>query len=450
MATIAGALNRIKQDLEPLIPRQGILDACQQADHQWRDRLLDPVTTIHLFVLQILNYNTAIRHLRHLVKFPLNASAYCKARIRLPLAVFQDLLRRSAAAVNSTLQPPASFCGLRAFLVDGSSSICPDTPALRKAFGQPTGQKKGCGFPVPKLLGLFDAFTGLIQEMLVLPLFTHEQSRVWTLHPMLKEGDLLIGDRGFCSYWHLAMLAARKVQGLFRLHHRMIVDFRPHRKPGRKGQTGKPTSRYVKRLGKHDQLVEWRKPAQRPKWMSLAQHAAMPPTLIVRELRYELAGRGQRTRVVTIVTTLLDPLLYPKESIAWMYGIRWRVETHFGQLKTTLKMRKIKCRTVEGARKELAIYCLVYNLVHAVMLKAAEQQHTTPDRISFLDTVRWLLSAQVAEELPDLVVNPARPDRHEPRAIKDLQDTYRKMVRSRAYLRRHPNCREATRRNKKP
>jgi hypothetical protein len=431
------------------MPEEAILKACQETGHRWRQRKLGPVATVPLFILQVLHGNTAIRHLRHLTKGPLNAAAYCKARMRLPLAVLQSLLRTTAEAAPPALQRPADWCGLRPYLVDGSSTLCPDEKPLRKAFGQPTGQKKGCGFPVPKLLGLFDAFTGLIQELLVLPLFTHEQSKVWQLHPLLQADDLLVGDRGFCSFGHLALLTQRGVQGLFRLHQRMIVSFRPHRKPARKGQKGKPTSRFLQRLGQRDQLVEWVKPKARPRWMSVEQYASLPATLRVREIRFPLVCKGQRTRCVTVVTTLLDPVRYPKEKIAELYHVRWRVETHFGQLKTTLKMRRIKCQTVAGVKKELVVYCLVYNLVHAVMLEGAARQHTTPDRISFVDTLRWLLSAEVGEELPDLVANPVRADRHEPRVIKDLQDTYRKMTKSRSYLRKYPNSRYGTRRSAK-
>ena len=70
------------------------------------------------------------------------------------------------------------------------------------------------------------------------------------------------------------------------------------------------------------------------------------------------------------------------------------------------------------------------------MVKAAQQQGVTPDRISFIDTIPWLLTAAVSEEIPRLVVNPRRPDRHEPRVIKDLQDTYRKITRLRRELRK--------------
>jgi len=171
-----------------------------------------------------------------------------------------------------------------------------------------------------------------------------------------------------------------------------------------------------------------------------AEFDALPAELLVRELRYHLTGRGRRTRVVTIATTLLDPALYPKEKVAELYGLRWSVETHFAELKTTLRMRRVKSHTPDGVRKELAVYCLVYNLVRAVMVRAAARQGTTPDRVSFIDALRWLLSAATpGEEVAALVINPRREGRHEPRVVKDLQDTYRKMTLPRAQMRRRPD-----------
>jgi hypothetical protein len=99
-------------------------------------------------------------------------------------------------------------------------------------------------------------------------------------------------------------------------------------------------------------------------------------------------------------------------------------------------MRKVKSKTAQGVQKELVVYALVYNLVHAVMLRAAQSQGVGPERISFIDAVRWLLSAQPGESLPDLLVNPRRPDRHEPRVVKDREDTYTKMTRPRRELRK--------------
>ncbi len=250
--------------------------------------------------------------------------------MRLPLGVLRSLLRDSAAHAGTASSSSCRWCGLRVLLVDGSSTIAPDTPASQRAFGQPSNQKPGCGLPVPKLLALFDALSGMVLEALCLPLCTHEQSSVWRLHPMLGPGDLLVGDRGFCSYVHLAMLHLRGTLALFRMHQRQIVDFRPNRKPRRKGQRGRPRSRVVRRLGKHDQLVAWVKPEKAPKWMTMlaAQFERLPAELQVRELRYHLQGRGRRTRVVTIATTLLDPALYPRDKVAELYGLRWSVEMH--------------------------------------------------------------------------------------------------------------------------
>lgn len=439
MASIARPLARIKDDVRAFVPDESIRRACRDAGHRWRERRLGPAETVHLFVLQVIHCNTAIRHLRHLAGRAVNAAAYCKARMRLPLGVLRSLLRESSAGAS----PSSSdrWCGLRVLLADGSSTVAPDTPESQRAFGQPPNQKPGCGFPVPKVLALFDAFSGMVLEALCLPLFTHEQSGVWRLHPMLGPGDLLVGDRGFCSYVHLAMLHLRGVAGLFRMHQRRVVDFRRGRRPRRKGERGRPRSRVVRRLGPGDQVVAWAKPEQVPKWMKMmaARFASLPSELHVRELRYRLAGRGRRTRVVTVATTLLDPALYPRDKVAELYGLRWSVETHFAELKTTLRMRRVKSQTPDGVRKELAVYCLVYNLVRAVMLRAAARQGTTPDRVSFVDALRWLLSAAApGEDVAPLVINPRREGRDEPRVIKNLRDDYRKMTLPRAQMRTRP------------
>ena len=90
MASISSTLERIKQDLEPFLPRAVITGACEQAGHTWREREYGPVRTIHLFILQVLCFNTAMNHLRFLAKEVVKAPAYCRARMRLPLAVLQQ------------------------------------------------------------------------------------------------------------------------------------------------------------------------------------------------------------------------------------------------------------------------------------------------------------------------------------------------------------------------
>ncbi|HWE97341.1 MAG TPA: transposase [Tepidisphaeraceae bacterium] len=256
------------------------------------------------------------------------------------------------------------------------------------------------------------------------------------MHEALRAGDVLLADRGFCSFMHVAMLLKSSADAVFRLHQRQIVDFtpgRPHRRKGGKFKRGMPTSRFVRRLGREDQVVAWARP-KRPGWMGEARYALMPEWVEVRELRYRVAAKGRRTRVVTVVTTLLDPMRYPKAKVAALYGLRWRVETNFRHLKTTMKMEQLKCQTADGVLKELMVFVLVYNLIRAAMVMAGERQGVDPDRISFIDTERWLRSqcTPPARKGPtDLVVNPVRPDRWSRRVIKRRIKPYDLMNRPR-------------------
>ena len=167
-----------------------------------------------------------------------------------------------------------------------------------------------------------------------------------------------------------------------------------------------------------------------------AQFAALPRTLQVRELRYRIVEKGRRTRLVTIATTLLDPMRYPKREIARLYGLRWEIETNFRHLKITMKMDHLKCRTVDGVLKELMIYVLVYNLVRAAMLLAAKRQGVADaNRMSFIDALRWITSVLAVQKdgtPPDLIVNRKRVGRSCPRVKKKRMKAYDLMNKPRA------------------
>jgi hypothetical protein len=146
--------------------------------------------------------------------------------------------------------------------------------------------------------------------------------------------------------------------------------------------------------------------------------------LCVRELRYRVAQAGFRTQTVTLVTTLLEAALYPAEALAELYGLRWHVETNLRHLKQTMGLDVLHCKRLAGVMKELTVFALVYNLVRVVMLEAAKRQGVALARISFVDALRWLSTARPGEPLPPLVVNPHRPDRVEPRAVKRRPKPY--------------------------
>lgn len=437
---IASALRGLRNDLDACLDEAAVHDACRQAGHRWRDCLLTPVAILRWFIVQVTHGNTALAHVSLLAGRSFTDAAFCQARARLPLAVYQAVLRGLTTALAPDTRTHGTWRGHRTFLVDGSSFSMPDTPELRAQFGTSGRAKPGCSFPVARILALFHAGTGTLLEVLATPLRAHEMASVDGVHAHLGRGDVLVGDRGFCSFLHLAMLAARGAHAVIRMHHRQIVDFTEHRphvgRDATQGAKGIPRSRWLRRLGERDQVVEWSKPTRRPPWLAEEQFAALPATLMLRELRYDVGRPGYRTRSVTLVTTLTDAEAYPAESLAELYGMRWRVELYLRHLKTTMRMDVLKCRTVEGVLKELTVYALVYNLVRAVMLEAAGRQGREVERVSFVDALRWLAGAGADEELPGLVVNPDRPGRVEPRVVKRRPKKFMWMTRTRAEWRK--------------
>ncbi|MEJ7640272.1 MAG: hypothetical protein WKF75_20475 [Singulisphaera sp.] len=98
----------------------------------------------------------------------------------------------------------------------------------------------------------------------------------------------------------------------------------------------------------------------------------------------------------------------------------------------------LKCKSVDGIRKELATYALAYNLVRLSALEGARRAGVGPSRISFIDALRWLATTAVRgwSGPPDLVVNPHRPGRVEPRVRKRRPKAYPLMTKPRGVLRK--------------
>ena len=443
VASVTAVLRRFKTEWATQLQPEAIIGACEEAGYtSWRDRVLTPVTTVQLFLLQILHGNTACSHLPHLSGLRFTAAAYCQARARLPVRFFDLLLERFGRAVQRSALDEGRWHGHRTFRVDGSGCSMPDTPALQDAFGQSTEQRPGCGFPVAHLLGLFHAGTGVLLKLVVAPLLTHDLAQVQQVHPLLAPGDVLVADRGLCSYAHLALLVQAGVHAVLRVGARQIVDFTPGRpfvRPsGRRTSAvkGVPRSRWLKALGVHDQLVAWLKPKTCPSWLTREALAALPETLVLREVRYHIDRPGFRTRQITLVTTLLDAEIYRVADLAELYRQRWQVETALAHLKTTMRMDVLHCKTVPGVLKELTVFAIVYNLVRMVMWHSAILQHIAVERISFLDALRWLGTPSTGMPLIALIVNPKRPHRVEPRVKKRRPKSFPLMIKPRQELRR--------------
>jgi hypothetical protein len=350
-----------------------------------------------------------------------NTSAYCQARRRLPEHLLQQLWESLAQRLEAAVPVAQRWHGLRVGVVDGTGLSMPDTSANQRLYPQPSGQKPGCGFPVIKLVALFSLATGAVHAFAKGGLRkNHERNLFHELwHVVVAGFQLLLGDRGFCSFADMYLLKMKGVDSVFRLHQGRHVNWR-------KG----------KKLGQHDRLVQWRKPHKRPNWLSPQQFAALPELWTVRMLKFQIQVRGFRTRAVTLATTLLDPVAFPAADIAELYGRRWSVELFLRHNKTTLRMDVLRCLSPEMIQREIHTHWIAYNLIRTLICDAAQTRNMPVSRISFkgaLDIVRqWLPALHAAAANPkrfrrlyrvllltlaqDLV--PLRPNRSEPRAVK--------------------------------
>ena len=304
--------------------------------------------------------------------------AYCRARQRLPLSEFPKALAATAQGADGLAPTLPRLKGRCLKAIDGTALTLMDTPKNRQAY--PAVQcPEGPGFPMMRVVVLFSFLSGAIAAMAQGSLAVSELALLHGLTSQLAKGDILVGDRGFGCYPVLALL--QQVFG---------VDFigrTTRRVDGR---------RRLKRLGRNDWLVEWKKGRKPSPWMSLAQWTGLPTHLTLRAVKGSLYVKGFRVRQVTVITTLLDAELYPPREILQAYLRRWRLEMCLDDLKTTLHMDLLRSRSPEMAQKEVYTRLIAHNLVRCTMAQAAAEHAVPLDRISFkgsLDAVRQFSQA---------------------------------------------------------
>jgi hypothetical protein len=446
MAAFDLALSCVRDGTDDFLLPEHINQLALSGNQSFRNTTLTPGNTLRLFVQQVAHGNIACSAVHRLADTRFSDTAWCQARNRLPVDLIQSMLeslveraRRELDQANDVGDETYRWRGHRLHVIDGTSDSMPDTPELRDHYGVPGACRPGLGFPTAHLMLMMDLASGLLVDCIDSPLRTHDASVAARTHRQLQAGDIVLGDDAFGTYMHLALLLRANLHAIMPSHHRRIVDFTPDRphvpkhRNTQKKSAGKPRSRIVRTLGGEDQIVELFKPPKRPDWMAQSQWEQIPESITVREIRRVVKRRGFRPITVTITTTLLDPKLYPADELIELRLTRWMIETNIRHLKMTLGMDVLKCKTLEGVRKERLVFLLVYNLIRLVMLRAARRQKVNVNRLSFADTLAWLRYGDLSV-YPKLKINPLRPGRLEPRVIKRQKKEFPYMTRLRAEL----------------
>lgn len=363
-----------------LLTSPDLFDALEASLPEHRERLFPPTETLSMFMAQALKPDrscqgivddVAVKRLLHgLPLCSTKTGAYCKARQRPPLKMVSAMTTMTGNLISGKVPGRWTWRGRRVRLVDGTTVTLSDTPANQATYPQQCGQKPGLGFPICRIVGITCLSSGALLNA-VMGKFkgkgSGEQALLRTLLDTLKTGDLLLGDAFYATYFLLAELRVRGVDAVFEQHgaRQRTTDFC-------RG----------KNLGSRDHLITLTKPKIRPEWMTVEQYESAPTTLTVREL--EVGGK-------VVVTTLLCPKSTSKTDLKTLYKRRWHVELDMRNIKTTLGMETLSCKTPQMGEKEMWVYLLAYNLIRLIMLQSALLADVLPRSLSFKHTVQlWL------------------------------------------------------------
>lgn len=443
------SLSQLGEYFSKFIPRQllsptssGILS---------RQRLLSKENTFWAFFSQVLDADggcqEVVRKLQALAVMkskPLpssSTSAYCQARKKIDLQSLEAILQHTSEQLQ--IAPDDTLLnGRRVIVVDGTGVSMPDTIDNQNVWPQQSQQKPGCGFPQATICACFALQTGALLSYEVGNKKSHELPMLRKQWDTFKSGDIFLGDKGFCSYFDLSSFKARGVDSVITLARRHPVT----------------ADESIKVLGKDDLLIQWKKPV-RSKASSYSQEdwESLPERLLLRQIKVTVNQPSFRVNEFYIITTLLDAEKYPSSEIADLYFQRWDVELFFRDIKTTMSMDILRCKTPDMIHKEIVMHLIAYNCIRCLIIEAAEKKGAEVRRISFKGSVQalrqWephlnqaITSLQERTRLIKLLyesiagnIVPYRPGRSEPRAVKRRPKPYQLLTAPRHEMKEIPH-----------
>jgi hypothetical protein len=413
-----------------------LLEALEALLPEFRERKYPPTVTLAMFLGQVLSADGSLQNavneamvnrvLTGLEAGSVNTGPYSDARKRLPTEMVRGLVRYTADLLNTHIPQGWLWRGRHVKLVDGTTTVMPDTPENQERFPQHGSQKSGVGFPIARLVGVLSLAHGGVLDIAMGPYKgkgTGEHALFRGLLECFVKGDVMVADSYYASYFLIAALLRLGVDFVFEQHGARDTDFR----------TGE-------KLGSRDHVVMWSKP-QRPKWMTVEEYESYPQELTVRETK---------VRSKVLVTSFLKPREVSKRDLGKLFLDRWNVELDLRNIKVTLGMGRLSCRTPEMCEKELEVYMLAYNLIRLLMAEAAVQAGVSPRRLSFKHTVQVWIAWSRQQFLSDAPEDVAalfrliaqlrvgnRPGRIEPRAVKQRPKPFPRLQTARRRARRN-------------
>lgn len=428
-----------------------VTQAMTAVNLQWNDRIYTPLVTLWMFLGQVMSADhscraAVARFIAHRLSRGQSAcsaktSAYCQARKRLPEEFFAFVSRLVGKTLESNVGDPWLWKDRHVYMFDGTTVTMPDTLQNQAAYPQVYNQKPGLGFPIARVCAIMSLSCGAVLDLGICRYAGKGQGEISLLRKMLgilSPGDILLTDSLLSTWYEMLTLKQNGVDCVSRLNK----------------ATRRADFRRGKRLGKGDHVVRWYKPNPL-RAVDAATYKTLPDYIEIRETRVRVEQEGFRTKEIIVVTTLLDPEEATQEELASLYRQRWSQELDIRDIKITLQMDILRCKTPELVRKEIWTHILAYNLIRTIMAQAAKEHGLKPREISFKGTLQTLEAFQpllsfqgykgiafrehLYQQLLQTVATHRvadRPDRFEPRKRKSNPRKADKMTKPRDELKR--------------
>ncbi|NLF01213.1 MAG: IS4 family transposase, partial [Anaerolineales bacterium] len=368
--------------IRKVLPDKAIEQACTAVGYSFRNRILTPIVTIlHMILAAIwpeesfqaswqMIWDNMVAAFPSLKGKEPSSGSLAKARLRLPLALWERVWDYLVDEVQTLSEPFARWHTHRVVLVDGTCLSMPDTPSLHEHCGTSRGRGDKHPYPLARIVTVALANTFSVLGFAVDRYNVGEIHLLRRLFHKLQPNDLLVGDRHYAGANLYAEYLAAGLQFLTRAHHKLNIS----------------RLRRVVRYGPNDFLADLPiNPLYRRK------NPALPATVRVRLIKAVMRIRGHR-QVVWFATSLLDSKEYPAKEIVALYARRWRIETLLFQLKVGLSADVLRSKTPDGVLKEIAARMAALNVVRAIMLEAATTYGQDPTTLSFVHSLRAILA----------------------------------------------------------
>jgi len=339
-------------------------------------------------------------------------SSLAWARLRLGAPAMAEVFAGVAAdPVASPGTAGARWRGRLVLAVDGFVVDLPESKANRRVFGGPSGGTRpvrDTPYPQAKVVTLAECGTHGLRAAAIGAYATGERELAGQLLAGLDRRHIVLFDAGYPSVRLFQALNATGAAVLMR------ADVRVGSNEHGLTPLGDGTALAVVRMkGRHD--------SHRP------EHQ-----VTLRVIEYRVGGGD----TIRLLTNLTDPATAPADELAALYAERWQTEQAFREIKTIQQGHGyvLRSRTPVLARQEIWAHLTLHVLLNRLATDLADRNGQDPDRISFVKvlkharrTVITQITAIAKTAATDLRrwLNPARPPRTSPRAVKRARNRYK-------------------------